>query len=65
MDIYTATEQAYKNGYNQGSKEVAEELLNYFYKRKIVGEYELNKLAEKYNVAIVKDKKVNYAEEDD
>lgn len=26
MDIYTATEQAYKNGYKKGSKETAEKI---------------------------------------
>ena len=28
MDKYTATEQAYKNGYEKGSKETAERILN-------------------------------------
>lgn len=27
MDVYTASEQAYKNGYNAGVKELAEKLI--------------------------------------
>lgn len=33
MDVYTASEQAYKNGYNAGVKELAERLIGIYSNR--------------------------------
>ena len=40
------------NAYNQGCKDTASELINHLKRRRIIGEYELNRLAEQYGVKI-------------
>ena len=58
MDIKDIAEQAYKKGYEDGRKEMAEELLRYLYEKasaNISGKlkltrYQIEQLAEKYGV---------------
>lgn len=42
----------YCNGFMDGTKQTATEILTYLHKRKLVDKYELNKLAEQYKVEI-------------
>lgn len=54
MDNYTATEQAYKNGYAAGSKETAEKVIEWFLANSLCRPTidSINKFAKQFGVEI-------------
>lgn len=52
MDQYTATEQAYKNGYEQGQKDAADRIFAWFRLKSIILEIDLREFAEQYGIKI-------------
>ena len=52
MDQYTAAEQAYKNGYEQGQKDAADRIFAWFRLKSIILEIDLREFAEQYGIKI-------------
>ena len=54
MDIYTATEAAYKNGYEKGQKDAAEKVINWFKQNSVCipSDEDINEFAQQFDVEI-------------